>query len=90
MNHCITHWGFPGDSMVKNLPANAEDPGWIPGSGRSPGGGNGNPLQFSCLENRMDRGAWQTTVHGAAQSDTTEATEHKHLLYTCHLNNTVY
>ena len=58
--------------MVKNLPANAEDPGWIPGSGRSPGGGNGNPLQCSCLENRMDRGAWWATVHGIAKdSDTT-------------------
>ena len=48
--------------MVKNLPANAEDAGLIPGSGRSPEGGNGNLLQFSCLENPMDRGAWQATV----------------------------
>ena len=46
--------------MVKNLPANAGDPGSIPGSGRSPGGGNGNPLQHSCLENPMDRGAWRS------------------------------
>ena len=45
--------------MVKNPPANAEDAGLIPGSGRSPGEGNGNPLQYSCLENPMDRGAWQ-------------------------------
>ena len=47
--------------MVKNLPANAGDEGLIPGSGRSPGGGNGNPLPYSCLENPMDRGAWRTT-----------------------------
>ena len=54
--------------MVKNLPVNAEDEGSIPGSGISPGEGNGNPLQYSCLENPMDRGAWQATVHGLAQS----------------------
>ena len=63
--------------MVKNPPANAGDirePGLIPGSGRSPGGGHGNPLQYSCLENPMDRGAWRTIVCGVAESDTTEAT----------------
>ena len=49
--------GFPGSSMVKNPSANAGDVSLIPGSGRSPGGGNGNPLQYSCLENPMDRGA---------------------------------
>ena len=49
--------------MVKNLPVNAGDSGLIPGSGRSPGEGNGNPLQYSCLGNPMDRGAWQGTVH---------------------------
>ena len=48
--------GFPGDSVVKNLPANAGDPGLIAGSGRCPGEGNGNPLQYFCLENPMDRG----------------------------------
>ena len=53
--------GFPGGSVVKNLPANAGDAGSIPGSGRSPGEGNGNPLQSSYLENSMDRGAWQAT-----------------------------
>ena len=63
--------GFPGDSAVKNLPVNAGDEGSIPGLGRSPGGGNVNPLQYSCLENPMDRGAWRATVHRVAESDTT-------------------
>ena len=57
--------------MVKNSPANAgdaRDAGLVPGSGRSPGGGHGNPLQFPCLENPMDRGAWRATVHGVAKS----------------------
>ena len=61
--------------MVKNPPDNAEDTrdsGSIPGSERSPGEGNGNPLHYSCLENSMDRGAWQATVHGATESDMTE------------------
>ena len=52
--------------MVKNPSANAGDPGLIPGLGRSPGGGHGNPLQYSCLGNPMDRRAWQATVHGVA------------------------
>ena len=59
--------GFPGGSMVKNLPANAGDPGLIPGSGRSPGEENGNPRQYSCWGNLMDRGAWQATVHRIAK-----------------------
>ena len=54
--------------MGKNLPANAEDAGSIPGSERSPGVGNGNPLQYSCLANSMDEGAWRATVHGAVKS----------------------
>ena len=53
--------------MVKNLPANAGDSGSISGKGRSPGEGNGKPLQYSCLENPMDRGAWQATVHGVTK-----------------------
>ena len=59
--------GFPGGSVVKNLPANAGDVILIPGSGRSPGEGNGKLLQYSCLENPMDRGAWGATVHGIAR-----------------------
>ena len=61
---------FPGGSVVKNPAANAGDTGWIPESGRSPGGGNGNPLQYSCLGNPMDREAWPVTVHAVAQSRT--------------------
>ena len=56
--------GFPGGSDSKESACNAGDPGWIPGSGRSPGEGKGCPLQYSCLENPMDRGAWLVTVHG--------------------------
>ena len=65
--HTHTHTDFPGGSVVKNLPANAGYLGLIPGSGRSLGGGNGNPRQYSCLENPMDRGAWWATVHGVAK-----------------------
>ena len=57
-----------GGSMIKNPPVNAGDAGSIPGSGRSPGEGNGNPLQHSCLKNPMDRGAWQATVQSVAKS----------------------
>ena len=63
--------GFRGGASVKNPPANAgdiRDVGLIPGLGRSPGGGDDNPLQHSCLENPMDRGAWWATVHGVAKS----------------------
>ena len=61
--------------MVKDPPANAEDAGLIPGMGRCPGGGNGNPTQYSCLENPMDRGAWWATVRGVAKvPDVTEPT----------------
>ena len=68
--------GFPGSSVVKKLPAragDARDAVLNPGLGRSPGGGHGNPLQYSCLENPMDKGAWQTIVHRVAkESDMTE------------------
>ena len=60
--------GFPGGSVVKNLPAHAGDMGLIPGLGRYPGEGNGNPLQYSCLENPMDRGARHAAVCGVAKS----------------------
>ena len=62
--------GFPGGSDGKASACNAGDPGSIPGSRRSPGEGNGNPLQYSCLENSMDRGAWWSTVCGVAKSQT--------------------
>ena len=64
-------WGFPDSSVVKNPPANAGtagEKGSTPGSGRTPGGGNGYLLQYSCLENPMDRGAWQATVHGVTKN----------------------
>ena len=62
--------GFLGSTAVKNLLANIGDMGSIPGSGRFPGGENGHPLWYSCLENPMDRGAWWSTVHGVAKSQT--------------------
>ena len=67
----VSHDGFPGGSVVKNPPANAgdtRDVGSIPELGRSPGGGQGNPLQYFCLGNPMNREAWQTTVHGIMKS----------------------
>ena len=63
-------WGLPCSSDSKQSACNAEDPGSIPGLGRSSKEGNGNPLQYSCLENPMDRGAWRATVHGVAKSRT--------------------
>ena len=64
--------GFPGGSDGKGSAFRAGDRGSIPGSGRSPGGGHGNPLQGSCVEKPTDRGAWRATAHGLAESDTTE------------------
>ena len=87
------HQGFPGCASGKEPTASAGDTGdmgLIPWSGRSAGGGNGNPLQYSCLENPMDRGAWQATVHGVEKSKTrlsTRAYVH-HISYTV-LNNEV-
>ena len=69
--YIYTHiYGLPSGSVVKNPPANAEDTSSIPGLGRSPVEGIGNPLQYSCLVNSMDRGAWQTIVHGVAKTQT--------------------
>ena len=77
--------GFAGGTVVKNPPENAGgagDTGLIPGSGSSPRGGNGKPLQYSCLENSMVRVAWQATVHEITESDTTECTHtHTHTQY---------
>ena len=71
MSMCVyVNMGFPGGSDGKASACNAGDPGSIPGSGSSPGEGNGSPLQHSCLENPMDGGAWWATVHGVAKSRT--------------------
>ena len=66
-NYVQWSWVFPGISMVKNLPANARDVDTVAGLGRSPGEGNGNPLQYSCLGNPMDRRGWWVIVHGVAK-----------------------
>ena len=74
--------GFSGGSVVKDLPANAGDAGLIPGTGISPGEGTGNPLQYSCLGNPMDRGTWWATVHGVTnESDTTLQLNHNKSLF---------
>ena len=65
----IKLWGFPSGSDGKESTCNAGDLGSIPGSGRSPGEGNGNPLQYSCLENSMDGGAWRAAVHGVTETN---------------------
>ena len=75
LGHFFFNWGivalhFPGSSEGKASACNAGDPGSMPGSGRHSGAGTGNPLQDSCLENFMDRGAWRATVHGVAESQT--------------------
>ena len=71
---------FPGGSLVKNPPIKAGDTGLIPGLGKSPGVGNGNPLQYSCLRNPMDRGAWQVVVHGDTKS-WTQLSDHTTFYY---------
>ena len=69
LDFCLTvKWGVPGGAAGKESTCNAGDLGLIPGLGTSPGGGHGNPLQYSCLENPMDRGAWWTAVKGVAKS----------------------
>ena len=68
MNVYIRLYWFPGGSVINNLPANAGDMGMIPGWGSSPAKENGNPLQYSCLGNPKDRGAWQAIAHGVAKS----------------------
>ena len=70
--------GFPGGSVLKNPPANAGDTGLIPGSGRSPEGGKGNPLQYSCLENPMDRGACRAALHGVTKESDMTGYAHMH------------
>ena len=77
LNVITVLWSSQMALVVKKPPANAgdiRDAGLIPGLGRSPGEGNSNPLQYSFLENSMDRGAWWVTIHGVIKSDTTEAT----------------
>ena len=76
--------GFSGGSVVKNLPANAQDKDLISGLGGSPGGGNGNPLQYFCLENRMDRGPWWAIVHRVTESQTQLSTHtHNYIMLMC-------
>ena len=79
--------GFPGSSDSKESACNEEDPGSIPGLGRSPGERNGNPLQCSCLENSTDRGVWWATVHGS-QSRKQLSNLHAHCVYST--QNTLY
>ena len=79
LHRTLSRAGFPGSAEEKNPSANAGDagdPGSIPGSGRSPGEGNGNPLQCSSLENSMDRGAWRATVHEVTKHQMWWSTEH--------------
>ena len=91
--HCVclqpSKLDFPGGTVVKNLPANAGDLDSIPGSGRSPEEGNGNPLQYSCLGNPTDRGTWRATVHGVVkESDMTEHARQQHFFpQTCSETN---
>ena len=84
--------GFPDGSGVKNLPDNSGDTGLILGSGKSPGEGNGNPVQYSCLENPMDRGAWWPTVHGVTkESNTTKLQQHINIcILTCAFIDLIY
>ena len=82
---CASCMGLPGGSDVKESARDSGDRGSIPGSGRSPGEGNGNPLQYSCLGNPMDRGAWRATVHGVAKSWTRLSNLHFHFYFSLSL-----
>ena len=77
----INYFSFQVALAVKNTPASAGDVGLIPWLGRSPGEGNGNPLQYSCLGNPMDRGAWWATVHEVSKSQTQVSNQGKHVVY---------
>ena len=80
--------GYPGGSGGKESACNAWEKGSIPRLGRSPGGGYGNPLQYSCLEHPMDRGTWQATVHGVTEADTSEPLTLQHPpRHVCHIFN---
>ena len=80
--------GFPGGSDGKGSPCNVGDLGSIPALGRSPGEGNGNPLQYSCLENPMEGGAWWATVHGVAKSRTQLSNIPKiYIVFKAHVNS---
>ena len=76
----LSRGGFPGGASDKESVLQCRDADLIPGLGRSPQGGNGNPLRYSCLENPTDRGAWQATVHRVTKLDTTEVTQHARTL----------
>ena len=87
----VLWWAFQVALVVKNMPANARelrDTGSVPGLGRSPGGGHGNPFQYSRLENSMDRGAWWVTVHGVAKSRTWLSSFAQHSTY-CEMITTI-
>ena len=82
--------GFPHRLVGKESACNAGEPGSILGSGRSPGEGNGSPLQYSCLENPMDRGAWQATVHGVSRVGHNLVIKEREILYLFQKYDSVY
>ena len=82
--------GFPHGSDGKESACNVGDMGLVPGSGRFPGEGNGNPLQYSYLENSVDKGAWQATVHRFTKSWTQLSNQHFHILYKAKYNYTYF